>query len=177
MQIHYPKQTAGFALLEVLLAFVVLAFGLLGIAGMLLVGHKANSSSYIKQQAVQTAYDIVERIHANSLAAIAGSYNVNNITTGGAATIPTVPSPNCSTATCTTTQLAAYDTWFWLAQDLAQIPNGSGSVTTTVAAGNTTLVVVTVQWDDSPAQSTLGAASKTQTSNPNLAQFTFQTLL
>lgn len=56
------KRGAGFALLEVLIALVVLAFGMIGIAGMLLVAHKANSSSYLKQQAVQSAYDIIDRV-------------------------------------------------------------------------------------------------------------------
>lgn len=160
-------------MLEVLIAAVVLAFGMLGIAGMLLMGHKSNSSSYIKQQAVQSAYDIVDRIRANASSAIGGSYNVNNLTTGGAPVIPTRPT-DCSTAACTASQLATYDVWYWLYQDVAaQLPNGSGSIVTS-ALGANTLVSVTVQWDDSPAQK-LGAT--TQTTSLNLAQFKIQTLL
>ena len=173
MGFNHPR---GFALLEVLIALVVLAFGMLGIAGMLVVGHKSNSSSYIKQQAVQSAYDIIDRVRANNQEAKNGSYNVNNLTIGGAPVVPAAASPDCGVATCSTSQLATYDLWYWLARDLAQLPNGSGSVLA-APSGSNTLVTVTVQWDDSPAQSKLGAASKTQTSNPNLAQFTVQTLL
>lgn len=75
-------------------------------------------------------------------------------------------------------QVAAYDVWYWLARDIAQLPNGRGSVVTTAAAtGNNTLITVTVQWDDSPAQSKLGVATQSQGASANLAQFTVQTLL
>ncbi|PFH11998.1 type IV pilus assembly protein PilV [Collimonas sp. PA-H2] len=169
---------SGFALLEVLIAVVVLAFGMLGIAGLLLTAHKANSSSYIKQQAVQSAYDVIDRVRANSQTAINGGYAVNNITTGGTPVIPAAASPDCSTTACSATQLAAYDVWYWLAKDLAQLPSGSGSIVTGAApTGNNTLVTIVVQWDDSPAQGKLGAASQTQASKSNLAQFTVQTLL
>lgn len=169
------SQRSGFALVEVLIAVVVLAFGMLGIAGLLLVAHKANSSSYIKQQAVQSAYDVIDRIRANRQIAVNGSYAVNNMTS---AISLTAVSPDCSMAACNPSQLAAYDVWYWLAKDLTQLPNGSGSIVTGPAPTSAnTLVTVTVQWDDSPAQSKLGAASQTQISKPNLAQFTVQTLL
>ena len=167
----------GFALLEVLVAVLVLAFGMLGIAGLMLTAHKANSSSYIKQQAVQSAYDVIDRIRANRQVAINGGYSVNNITTGNAPVIPAVASPDCSAGTCNASQLATYDIWYWLAKDLAQLPSGSGSIVTAAAStGSNTLVTVVVQWDDGPAQSRLGAASQTQASKSNLAQFTVQTL-
>ncbi|QRX84113.1 type IV pilus modification protein PilV [Glaciimonas sp. PAMC28666] len=173
------KRGAGFALLEVLIALVVLAFGMIGIAGMLLVAHKANSSSYLKQQAVQSAYDIIDRVRVNSPAAISGSYDVNNLLTGTVTpAAPATISPDCSAASCSVAQVAAYDVWYWLARDIAQLPNGRGSVVTTAAAtGNNTLITVTVQWDDSPAQSKLGVATQSQGASANLAQFTVQTLL
>lgn len=178
-QKRYADRHAGFALLEVLIALVILAFGMIGIAGMLLVAHKANSSSYLKQQAVQSAYDIIDRVRTNSPAAVSGSYDVNNLLTG--AVVPAAPAAtptNCSAVTCSVAQLAAYDVWYWLAKDLAQLPNGRGAiVTAAVATSNNTLVTVTVQWDDSPAQSTLGASTQTQGASANLAQFTVQTLL
>lgn len=167
---------AGFALIEVLITFLVLAFGMLGIAGMLLTANKANNSSYAKQQAVQSAYDIVDRIRANRLAGIAGSYNVSNLTSGGSATAPAAPSTDCGASTCTAAQLVTYDVWFWLAKDLAQLPNGSGAVVT-APSGTNTLLTITVQWDDSPAQSKLGGANQSASGQPNLAQFSMQTLL
>lgn len=178
-QNKYIERGSGFALLEVLIALVVLAFGMIGIAGMLLVAHKANSSSYLKQQAVQSAYDIIDRVRVNSAAAISGSYDVNNLLTGAVSpAAPATISPDCSAVICGVAQLAAYDVWYWVARDIAQLPNGRGSVVTAAAAtGSNTLLTVTVQWDDSPAQSKLGVATTSQGASANLAQFTVQTLL
>lgn len=157
----------GFALIEVLISLVVLAFGMLGLAAMLIIGNKANSSSYLKQQAIQSAYDIVDRMRANKAQAVLGAYNQASAPAGA---------PDCTTAVCSSAQVAAFDLSYWFSTDLAQLPSGAGSVTS-AAAGANTLVTVTVQWDDKPAQAKLGAASTTVTATPNLAQFTIKTLL
>ena len=164
------RQQRAFSLIEVLVALVVLAIGMLGIAQMLLLSHKANASSYIRQQATQSAYNIIDRMRANRLAAIAGNYTVSNLAAEGTPTIPTAPATNCTNTTCTTTQLAAYDTWYWLATDVSQLPNGCGSITT-APSGTNTLITVTVQWNDTPAQIVMGAA------NPAPTQLTMQTEL
>ena len=171
---------AGFTLIELLVSVLILAFGLLGIGGMMGLTLRSNSSSYLKQLSVQSAYNIIDRMRANSQMAISGSYNVTNLVTSGAPTVPAAPSTNCATATCTPTQLAAYDTWYWLANDVAaQLPNGCASITT-AASGSNTLVTVTVQWDDSPAQSQLGsaaAASAAVCGHGNQSRFVTQALL
>ncbi len=156
------KYQQGFSLLEVLVALVILAIGMLGIARMLLLTHKANSSSYIRQQASQSAYDILDRIYANRQAAINGNYTVSNLVLAGAPTPPGAPTTNCDTTVCSSNQMASYDTWYWLATDVAQLPNGCGSIAVAVAGVNTT-VTVTVQWDDSPAQKALGITNPAPT--------------
>ena len=160
MKIEKKKYPQGFSLFEVLIALVILALGMLGIAHLLLITHKSNSSNYIRQQAVQSAYDILDRVHANRQAAINGNYTVNNLVLNGAPTAPGAPGTNCVTSICTSPQLAAYDTWYWLATDVAQLPNGCGAISTAVSGINT-VITVTVQWDDSPAQAALGTANAT----------------
>ncbi len=162
MSIRMKKHTHGFSLFEVLVALVILAIGMLGIARMLMIAHKSNSSSYLKQQSIQSAYDIVDHIRANRQAAINGNYAVNNLVTSGSPTIPSAPSTNCDSASCSSTQLANYDTWHWLATSVSQLPNGCGSIST-AAAGINTLITVTIQWDDSPNQSTLGETATNPT--------------
>ena len=164
------KYQRGFSLFEVLIALVILALGMLGIAQMLLITHKSNSSNYIRQQAVQSAYDILDRIHANRSAALAGNYTASNLVLTGAPTAPAAPSTNCGTSICTSPQLATYDIWYWLATDVAQLPNGCGAVSS-VVSGLNTVVTVTVQWDDGPAQKALG------TTNPSPAQFVIKSEL
>lgn len=169
------KHSAGLTLIEVLISLVIFALGMLGIANMLMLSSKANGSSYTKQQAVQSVYNIMDKMRANSQAVVDGNYNVSNINSGGAPTIPAAPSVQCTSSACTPAQLAAYDTWQWLSSDVSKLPNGSGSITTASsgASGNT-VITVTVQWDDSPAQDKLGASSSASSMNANLVQLRVQ---
>ncbi|KTD45151.1 type IV pilus modification protein PilV [Legionella quateirensis] len=164
----------GMTLLEVLVSVVLFAIGLLGIASMLMLSNKANNSSYAKLQAVQSVYDIFDRIRANSQAAIDGNYNISNIGSNGLPTSVSTPSVMCNSATCTPTQMATYDTWYWLTKDVSKLPSGSGSITSALSgvAGNT-VITVTVQWDDSQAQNQLGASSAAS-ANPNYVQLSIQ---
>ena len=168
----------GMSLLEVLVSVIILAVGMLGIASMLLVSSQANNSSYMKQQAIQTVYNIFDKVRANSQAAINGNYNVSNIGSTGLPTALTTPSVQCNAASCTPSQLATYDTWNWLSNDVARLPNGCGSITSAPSAivGNT-IITVTVQWDDSPAQSTVGASSQASSANANFVQIRIQSQL
>lgn len=168
----------GMTLIEVLISLVIFAISMLGIGGMLLMSSKANNSSYSKQQAVQSISNILDRMRANSSAAINGNYNASNINSSGAPTIPSAPSASCLSTACSPADLAAYDVWSWLSKDVTQLPSGSGSITTAPSGGaNNTLITVTVQWDDSQSQSTLGGSSATSTANPNMVQLSIQSQL
>ncbi|EQD45716.1 type IV pilus modification protein PilV, partial [mine drainage metagenome] len=59
------RKSLGFTLLEVLVAVVIVSLGMLGVAALLVTVHKADTSSYIQQQAVQTTYDMLDRMRAN----------------------------------------------------------------------------------------------------------------
>ena len=59
------KNTAGFTLIEVLIAVVILSIGLLGMAGIQLQGLRGTTSSNLRSDATILANDIAERIHAN----------------------------------------------------------------------------------------------------------------
>lgn len=164
------KQKLGFSLLEVLVALVILAIGMLGVAHILLIAHKSNTSNYMKQHAIQTAYNMLDKVRANRQAAINGNYSVNNIVANGAPNVPGAPSTNCNTSICSSSDMASYDTWYWLSNDLVKLPNGCGSVTT-APSGISTLVTVTVQWDDSATTQSLGGT------NLNPTQFILQSEL
>jgi len=168
----------GMTLFEVLISLIILAIGLLGVASMLLVANKANNSSYMKQQAIQSIYTIFDKMRANSQAAASGNYTVTNIGANGVPAAVTAPSPLCTSSACTQAQLAAYDTWAWLTRDVAQLPNGCGQITTArIAATGNTLITISVQWDDSAAQGLLGANSAASSVNPNYVQIQIQSQL
>jgi len=130
---------SGFTLLEVLVALVVLACGLLGAAGVVISGERMASSSSLHTIAQQYAYEITDRMRANSAAVSSGSYALSSGSTASSTT-------NCLTTTCSTGAMAQYDLAQWQTE-LQALPNGAGTVTTT-ASGSQTSIVVTVQWTE-----------------------------
>ena len=55
----------GFSLIEVLVALLVLSIGLLGLAALQAQGLRFNHDAYVRSQATNLAYDIVDRMRAN----------------------------------------------------------------------------------------------------------------
>lgn len=61
---HYPGQ-AGITLIEMMVSLMILAFGLVGLAGLQVRATNAEFESYQRSQAVMLANDMVERIRTN----------------------------------------------------------------------------------------------------------------
>lgn len=152
------RTSKGFTLIEVLIAVLILSIGLLGVAGTLVVASHSASSNYLRQQGVQYAYGIVDRMHANPHVAINPTSSANPYIVSLAAPAATI-AHDCTTASCTNTQMAAYDAWQWQTALKNNLPNGLGSVAVAASTGNTAVVTVTVQWSDQPASS--GTAATT----------------
>lgn len=160
----------GFSLIEVMVAVLIVSLGLLGIAGTLLTASRSASSNYLHQNAVQYAYDMLDRMRANAVAVTAGGpYTAATM----AAPSTTPPSPNCTTSTCTSTEMAAWDLWEWQSLLQTNLPNGMGTVTIASGADSTVTITVTVQWIDTPAETTFNVA----TSNLTPASYTVVTSL
>ena len=68
-------RTSGFTIVEVLVSLVILSIGLLGIAKLVLYSAHSNDSAYLRSQATQLAYEILDNMRANPTAAAAGNYN------------------------------------------------------------------------------------------------------
>lgn len=77
---RHPKQ-AGFSLIELLVALLILTFGLLGLAALQARATNAEFESYQRSQAVMLASDMVERIRTNR-ANMGYFKNISNATTG-----------------------------------------------------------------------------------------------
>jgi type IV pilus assembly protein PilV len=117
------QKQLGVSLIEILVAILILSFGLLGVAGLMTTGMKNTQSSQYRTQASFLAYDIAERMRTNRQAALNGDY---------AATSPG--------------GIAGTDKTEWQAA-VATLPAGTG----TVAMTSTTFFTITIQWDDSKA--------------------------
>ena len=137
MQLSRSQQ--GFNLIEVMVALVVLSIGLLGLAGLQVLGLKYNHQSYERTQATILINDIIDRMRANPDAASAGTY-----VSAAPTTAPTTYSGCFSPGSyCTSAQVAAYDLNEWRGAIAAQrmLPQGSGAI-----SRNGTLYSVTIRW-------------------------------
>jgi len=103
----------GFTLIEVLIAFIILAVGLLGIVNLQAMSKKFTHQAAQRTLAVSFADSIVERIRANPAALISytNSGDGGAATVVGGTTIAAEPAPNCITAICSNTQMATHDLW------------------------------------------------------------------
>lgn len=118
MPIKYLKNK-GFGMIEVLITLVITATGLLGLASLQLNALKSNQFSYNRTQAVVLAYDMADRMRANSEAIDAKTYNQADRTVGSA----------CSTSSgCSSTVMAKHDTYQWHQLLANTLPSGDGLV-------------------------------------------------
>jgi type IV pilus assembly protein PilV len=138
------KRYNGFTLIEVLIAVVLLAGGLIGLAGLQAKGLSDNQSAYNRSQATQLAYDIADKMRANSLMA-ANYLSATLDPTEATCSTSDDPCTACeSTANmCSPAQLVVKDLYDWNKDLNASLPGGKGSIT---AVG--TLYTITVNWDD-----------------------------
>ena len=74
------KAHSGFSLIEVLVAILVLLFGLLGMAGVQVRATQAEFESYQRKQALLLLQDMVDRLQSNRL--VASCYAITDVTTG-----------------------------------------------------------------------------------------------
>jgi type IV pilus assembly protein PilV len=106
-------RTAGFTLIEVLVALVVLTVGMLGVAVLYVEGLRLNRTSMYRTTAVALAADMAERIRSNQEAA------------GYAGTGPGVDGDCEIVGNCTPDQLAGEDWFLWRQEINAHLPTGS----------------------------------------------------
>jgi len=114
-------------MLEVLVTILILAFGMLGLAGLQSKIFSAEMESYQRAQAVVLMNDMVERLNANRDAAASYVPSVLGTTILGPASDgqPAPPNP-CPTASATSADIVARDQCEW-SQALKGVAETSGS--------------------------------------------------
>jgi len=141
------KKSKGFTLLEVMIAMVISAVSLLGLAGLQAQSLSFNNTAYIRSQATYFAYDILEKMRMNKTAANAGSYDL--------ATTDVPLSGSCygTSATCSESDFAAADKYEWHSLVTDTLPGGASSVSRATGSGQT-IVTVLVRWNNLNATGT-----------------------
>jgi type IV pilus assembly protein PilV len=127
------RAAAGFTLLEVLVAMVVLSIGLLGLSGLQTTSLRNNQSALQRSQATLVGNDIIDRMRANRASAVNGDYNINY----GA------PAPTVSCAAGSGCLVAQLDVTEWLTH-VARLPGGQSELAVTTEG----VATVKVRWSD-----------------------------
>ena len=130
MKPPYSKQQRGVALIEVLIAMLVTAIGILGVVSLQVVSLKTAQNATLQAQANVLGYDMLDRLRANPTLAMAGSYNLAK-----------------DAATPTGTAIQDIDRIQWrtmLANNLPAHPTDKASVAC-IAAG---VCTITIPWSD-----------------------------
>jgi type IV pilus assembly protein PilV len=142
------NKNTGFTLIEVLIAVVILAGGLLGLAALQATSLRNNQSAYNRSQATQLAYEMADRMRANVLGL--AKYRAMGVNPRAA-----TAKSACYTTGCSWDDMAENDLYEWnCAIDggcpniAATLPGGGGTAswaTITSAAG---VYTIAIQWDD-----------------------------
>ncbi len=106
------QRQAGFSLLEVLIALVIMSVGMLGIAGLYVESMQAGRTSIFRHNAVTLASDVADRIRANPTGGVdyQGAGGNNNCVLGN--------------VDCNPAQMAANDIDLWKTQAGNMLPSG-----------------------------------------------------
>lgn len=137
----------GFTLVEALVTFLILAIGLLGLAGLQAKGLTFDQSAYQRTQAALLAGDIADRMRANVTTARVTGVGGYNIAFG--ATISSAPNCIGASANCSTANMSQFDLDQWKAALKSLLPSGDGAISTAAnAVAPMVDVTITVYWDE-----------------------------
>jgi type IV pilus assembly protein PilV len=77
------NKNSGATIVEILIAVLILSFGLLGMAALQTRALQGNQSSVARSQAIMLAYNIADAMRIDRVQAAVGQYNITNVAAGG----------------------------------------------------------------------------------------------
>lgn len=170
------QREKGFTLIEAMIAVVVFSFGLLGVAGVMIVSVKNNHNGYMRSQATFLAHSMIEMMRKNSWSLWNNTYNG---TFGHPATFVSLATTCDAGSPCNATGVANRDTQLWANMLLQTLPQGAGTINC-VQTGAAPIAVawnkvdrpylgictVTVFWNESNSSNAVDAQSIVVQANP-----------
>jgi type IV pilus assembly protein PilV len=132
---------AGFTLVEMLVALVVLTVGMLGTSMLFLLGLHDSRAALLRSEAATAASDILDRIRANRTANV-------DYSTAQNPNPALVAACETSGSTCTDQQMASNDLYRWQQWIQSALPAGIGSVAVVAVNTTTYQYTITVTWTE-----------------------------
>lgn len=117
------RTQSGFTMLEVLIAIVVIAFGLLGLAGLQAFSLQNSQNASLRSAAVMAAQDMIDRMKANYNGVVNGNYHLPSATDYGTAIATCTAVAGCSNA-----DMARNDAFEWAQLVSTMLPGGQGII-------------------------------------------------
>lgn len=145
--VQIRKNCTGISMIEVLVAIVIFAFGLLAIAGLQLAALKYQKGAWARAGSSTMATDLSERMRANIDAARVGNYQLTGSYSSLLASPPTSSGCDAKVTNCSSGDIAQNDLAEWAANLASTLPGGVGTLTGTQATG----FIATVMWFDKDA--------------------------
>jgi len=140
----------GFGLIEVMIAVVVIAIGLLGFAKMQALALGSTHNSGTRSLIALQASALAGAMRANEAYWAAGLAPATFTVTGSTVSDSTLNglTTDCTTAACTPAQVAAFDVKNWGASLAAMFPSSSGSIACSTVVGSPVTCTITVTWSE-----------------------------
>lgn len=153
-------------LVEVLVAILIVSFGLLAMAAMQANAIKYSKTSELRAVATLLARDLGDRIRANSPGGVppAGAYTLTDAY-AAITEAPTVPACT-NAAACTPAEIAARDLAEWQRSLFASLPGADGYVVVNGTAAPVT-VDIWIAWNDPQEQDAPRADAGTASECPS----------
>jgi type IV pilus assembly protein PilV len=156
------RRIRGFSMVELLVAVLVMGVGVLGVTALQMLSLQNNRSALVRAEAVQLAYDMMDRIRANPEGGVPGQA-YDGLAIGDAPPAAT----DCVANNCTQAQMIQFDQATWkcslggfdadatctafraggvLPPVAAQpgLPSGDGAI----AVDGAGIVTIVVQWQE-----------------------------
>lgn len=115
------RSQSGVMIIEVLVAIVILAFGMLAYANLQAVALAHGKMATYRSAATQLAADYADRMRANAAVALAGGYAYVTPYAAGPVPVPLCVVPG----NCTAAEIAAMDLALWRNNANLTLPGGS----------------------------------------------------
>ena len=173
---HPPAAEAGFSLIEVLIAILILAFGVVSMGGLQLASLKSNQISGYSATAATLVKDYTEMMRSNpsiaSIVTTTGGVNPYLFDSSDTSSFSATPPADCKSTVCDGANLAKMHVADWAARVASSLPQGravvcrdetpkSGSAFEWTCDGAGSLVTIKVGWVDKRSDSERGTTTFT----------------